>query len=79
MKNLKRKFNVIVIKRFLLFAFGYVGLATLVGTFLFNQEQTREQIISNLGSAVVVGIMLIWAEWDELKEKFNSSQKVEEF
>lgn len=76
MKNLNKKFSLIVIKRFMLFVFGYVGVATLFGTFLFNNEQTRDQIASNMGSAFVIGIMFIWMEWDELREKFNSSQKI---
>ena len=78
MRNVKKKFLLIVVKRFMLFVFSYVGLATLSGAFLFDREQTSEQIILNLGSAVVIAIMLIWMEWDELQEKFKSSQKLEE-
>jgi len=63
-----------MVKSFFLYTFAYVGVATLSGFFIFNEEQTEKEIIHNLIFGALLSIFFISVKSEKRKEELSENQ-----
>jgi len=69
MENRSKASFISVLKSFFLYTFAYVGIATLSGFFIFNDEQTEKEILINLGTGVLLSFFLNMLKLEKRKEE----------
>ena len=74
MKTGSRASFISLLKSFFLYTFGFLGIATLSGFYIFNIEQTGERIIINLGIGIILSIFRIAIFWEKQKEELIEDQ-----
>ena len=74
MKYLSKELLIRMVKSFFLYTFAYVGVATLSGFFIFNEEQTEKEIIHNLIFGALLSIFFISVKSEKRKEELSENQ-----
>ena len=61
-------------KTFVMLFFGFVGVGTILGAFLFNEEQTRKEILDNIGFSLIMTMVFLFIRSDEWLEKLEKEK-----
>ncbi len=75
--NLQHKSNdfiIKIVKTYLIYTFAFIGISTLVGFFLFKDEQTKAEIIKHIILGLIMSGAVLIMEGEKLEEKLSHDQ-----
>ena len=74
-EKLISKDNIIkMVRAYLMYTFAFTGIGTLVGFFLFNDEQTKGEIIKHLILGLIMSAVILILKGEKEEEKLSRDQ-----